>query len=78
MAVDLQEPPQPQNPPPEPHDDSVNHAFILEQMQIGFTGIHARLDALNARIDRLMIVLIVGLFGIVASLVGVIIATILR
>ena len=71
MAVDLQEPPQPQNPPPEPHDDSVTHAFILEQMQRGF-------DAVNARIDRLTIVLIVGLFGIVASLVGVIIATILR
>ena len=71
MAVDLQEPPQPQNPPLQPHDDSVTHAFILEQMQRGF-------DAVNARIDRLTIVLIVGLFGIVASLVGVIIATILR
>ena len=69
MAVDLDE--RPQNPQPERHDDSVTHAFILEQMQWGF-------DAVNARIDRLAIILIVGLFGIIASILGVAIASFLR
>ena len=69
MAVDLEE--RPQNPQPERHDDSVTHAFILEQMQRGF-------DAVNARIDRLAIILIAGMFGIIASILGVAIASFLR
>ena len=76
MAVDLEE--RPQNPQPEQHDDSITHAFILEYMQRGFAEVHARLDALNARIDRLLIVLIAGMFGIAASIIGVAIASFLN
>lgn len=80
MAVDLEE--RPQNPQPERHDDSVTHAFILEQMQRGFAEVNARMDAgfdrVNARIDRLAIILIAGMFGIIASILGVAIASFLR
>ena len=70
MATEVEERQQ-QDTPPEPHDDSITHAFILEYMQRGFAEVHSRLDALSARIDRLMIVLIVGMFGIIASIIGV-------
>ena len=62
---------QEQGAPAERHGDSVTHAFILEQMNRGFAEI-------NARIDRLMIVLIVGKFGIIASIMGVAVASFLR
>ena len=75
MAVDLEE--RPQNQTSEPHDDSITHAFILEHMQRGFAELNARIDALSARIDRLLIVLIAGLFAIVASILGVAIASFL-
>ena len=55
----------------EQHGDGVSHAFILEQMRAGFAEI-------NARIDRLMIVLIAGMFGIIASILGVAVASFLR
>ena len=55
----------------EPHDDSITHAFILEYVQRGFAEVHSLLDALSARIDRLMIVLTAGMFGITASIIGV-------
>lgn len=40
-------------------------------MRAGFAEI-------NARIDRLMIVLIAGMFGIIASILGVAVASFLR
>ena len=55
----------------EQHGDGISHAFILEQMQRGFAEV-------NARIDRLMIVLIVGMFGIITSIIGVAVASFLR
>ena len=69
MTTELQE--RQNDVPPEPHGDSITHAFILEQMQRGFAEV-------NARIDRLMIVLIVGMFGIIASIIGVAVASFLR
>ena len=69
MATELQE--RQNDAPTEPHGDGVTHAFILEQMQRGFAEV-------NARIDRLMIVLIVGMFGIIASNIGVAVASFLR
>lgn len=76
MAAEIQE--RRQSESVQRHDDSVTHAFILEQMQRGFAEVNARIDAgfdrLNARIDRLLIVLIVGQFAIVASILGVALA----
>ena len=69
MAIEAQE--RQQNTTPEQHGDGISHAFILEQMQRGFAEV-------NARIDRLMIALIVGMFGIIASIIGVSVASFLR
>ena len=70
MATEVEEQQQ-RDTPPEHHGGRVTHAFILEQMQRGFAEV-------NARNDRLMIVLIVGMFGIIASIIGVAVASFLR
>lgn len=81
MAVDVEERQQ-SSSPPEQHGDGVAHAFILEQMQRGFAELNARMEAgfdrVNARIDRLLIVPKAGLFAIVASIIGVAIASFLN
>ena len=91
MATEVEERQQ-QDSPPEHHGDGVTHAFILEQMQRGFAEVNARMDAgfaqsnarmdaetnrLNSRIDRLAVVLIAGQFAIVASIIGVAVASFL-
>ncbi len=92
MATEVEERQQ-QSATTEQHGDGVTHAFILEQMQRGFAEVNARMDAgfaqsnarmdaeydrLNSRIDRLAVVLIAGQFAIVASIIGVAVASFLR
>ena len=68
MATEVEE--RQQDAPREQHGDSITHAFILEQMRVGFAEV-------NARIDRLLIVLVAGQFAIVASIIGVAVASFL-
>ena len=68
MATEVQE--RQQNATPEQRGDGLTHPFMLEQTQRGFAEV-------NTRINRLMIALIAGMFGTIALIIGVPVASFL-